>query len=467
MKEWRVGLIVVLGMLWCVGFCRVRAEEAAVCVGADGQFLPWVADDGRGGVAVVWEDYRTRRDWDVYVQMVDGSGARLWEADGVPLCVERGNQRYLRMVHSRDRFVVAWTDKRMGNWDVYAQAVDPTGAVLWDGGGVPLCIERAEQSTIASLSDSLGGAVVVWEDGRRDSAARDLYMQRVDADGQPMWERNGIPVFPSDSLQSAPQLITDSGDGFYLIWWNVIGYERWHVMVYRLGFDGKPFWKVPVVVSGKGSPSNGGSPAHTELHGEPRVTADGDGGIIVVWQTYENFVNDNFYAQRIGQDGGKRWGESGVTVCDAPGIQKHASVTADGRGGIVAVWRDDRDVYSDLYAQRIDADGKPQWEANGVPICVAGGHQDRPSLVRWGADRFFVAWVDFREDYGKESWNAIYGQAIDLGGKVLWGDEGMPICTAKGEQQPPFVVGTAAGGLAVVWSDSRRDLGDIYLWYHK
>ena len=125
-------------------------------------------------------------------------------------------------------------------------------------------------------------------------------------------------------------------------------------------------------------------------------------------------------------------GERGVTICDASGIQKHASIAADGRGGIVVVWRDERDVYSDLYAQRLDPDGKPQWRANGVPICVAGGHQDKPSLVQWGNDRFFVAWVDFREDYGEESRNAIYGQAIDLEGNVLWEQGGVPICTAKG-----------------------------------
>ena len=189
----------------------------------------------------------------------------------MPLCVERGNQRYLRMARSRDRFVVAWNDKRTGNWEIYAQAFDGTGEVLWQENGVPVCVHPAEQSTIACLSDGTGGAVIAWEDGRRDSAARDLYIQRVDATGQPMWERNGIPVLPSDSLQSDPQLIGDLEDGFYVVWWNVIGYERWRIMVYRIGFDGKPVWREPVVVSGEASP------AHNKLHGEPRVTGDGGG----------------------------------------------------------------------------------------------------------------------------------------------------------------------------------------------
>ena len=468
MKRWQVGLITVWMLVWFVGFgYGAGAVEVDVCLGPDGQFLPWVVADEQGGVAVVWEDYRTRKDWDVYAQLLSPNGMKLWEGDGMPLCVERGNQRYLRMARSRDRFVVAWNDKRTGNWEIYAQAFDGTGEVLWQENGVPVCVHPAEQSTIACLSDGTGGAVIAWEDGRRDSAARDLYIQRVDATGQPMWERNGIPVLPSDSLQSDPQLIGDLEDGFYVVWWNVIGYERWRIMVYRIGFDGKPFWREPVVVSGEGSPSHNKTSTHNKLHGEPRVTGDGEGGIVVVWQIYENFINDNLYAQRIGRDGKKRWGERGVTICDASGIQKHASIAADGRGGLVVVWRDERDVYSDLYAQRLDPDGKPQWRANGVPICVAGGHQDKPSLVRWGNDRFFVAWVDFREDYGEESRNAIYGQAIDLEGNVLWEQAGVPICTAKGEQQPPFAIGTALDGLAVVWSDARRDLGDIYMWLYE
>ena len=61
-------------------------------------------------------------------------------------------------------------------------------------------------------------------------------------------------------------------------------------MVHRIGMDGKHLWQAPTVVS----PMEG-------LQGEPRAVSDGQGGLIVVWQIYENFINDDFYAQRIDQ----------------------------------------------------------------------------------------------------------------------------------------------------------------------
>ena len=106
-------------------------------------------------------------------------------------------------------------------------------------------------------------------------------------------------------------------------------------------------------------------------------------GLSFLWQVYENFINDQFYAQRIAPDSSKMWHEDGVPVCTATGIQKHASIVSDGSGGFIAVWRDERDVYSDLYAQHVRADGTLAWEKDGIPICTAGGHQDKPFIVRY------------------------------------------------------------------------------------
>ncbi len=431
------------------------AEDAniAVSTAVDGQFLPWVVDDGDGGVIVIWEDYRTGKDWDVYAQRIDNTGTAIWKADGTPLCRADRNQRRLRTIRHDTHAIVVWNDRRnRTSWDIYAQAVNLAGERLWQTDGIPVCTNAADQSTQAILSDGQGGAICVWEDERQSSEFQELYIQRISPTGQPMWETDGIPVFPSESLQSDPILIADGMDGFYVVWWDVIGYDAWHIMAYRLSFDGKPLWDTPHLVS----PQEG-------IQGEPRVITDGDGGIIVLWQVYENFINDELYAQRIAPDGSKLWGENGIALCTAPGIQKHASVVSDGSGGFLAVWRDERDVYADLYMQRIRADGTAVWEKNGTPLCTAGGHQDKPFIVRTAENRFFIAWLDYREDFGEESSDAIYGQQIDIDGNTLWEENGQPISTREGKHYPPFVVSVGDSHWAVVWSNTQRDNGDIYL----
>ena len=190
---------------------------------------------------------------------------------------------------------------------------------------------------------------------------------------------------------------------------------------------------------------------------------DGEGGLIVLWQVYENFINDQLYAQRISPDGNKLWQETGVPICTAEGIQKHASVVGDGSGGFIAVWRDERDIYSDLYMQHVRSDGTPVWKQDGIPVCTAGGHQDKPSIVMTVEGQFFVAWLDYRDDFGEESSDAIYGQLIDLEGNLLWDKDGVAISTSRGEHYPPFVVSVGEGKWVVVWSNTQEDNGNIYL----
>ena len=130
---------------------------------------------------------------------------------------------------------------------------------------------------------------------------------------------------------------------------------------------------------------------------------------------------------------------------------------------MVAVWRDERDVFSDLYAQRIDADGHPQWKLNGIPLCTAGGYQDKPFLTGVVKTNFLLRGWIFEKITAMRSNDAIYGQKINLEGKTLWTENGIPLCTADGVQQPPYVIESESGQLSVVWSDARSDIGDIYM----
>ena len=451
-------LTVMLIFLWLIGIFSpaqyiTTFAEVPISTAKDGQFFPSSVDDDKGGVIVVWEDYRTGKDWDVYAQRVDSANTLMWNPNGLPISIANRNQRRLRMIRHNKHAIVVWNDRRgRGSWDIYAQAMNFEGKMLWQTDGVPICTNTADQSTQAILSDGKGGAIVVWEDERRSSEFQDLYIQRINAGGKMMWQQDGVPVFPSESSQSTPILVADGLDGFYVVWWDVIGIDTWSIMAYRLSLDAKPLWDTPLLIT----PEDG-------MQGEPRVVADGKGGLIVVWQIYENFINDQLYAQRISPDGKTLWQDIGVPVCTADGIQKNAAIVSDGKGGIIAVWRDERDIYSDLYAQRIRANGTLVWQKDGIPLCTVGGHQDRPFIVRTTDNQFFVAWIDYRGDFSEKSVDAIYCQKIDLDGNLLWEEDGVPVSTSDGEHHPPFVVPVAEGQCVVVWSNNQRDNGDIFL----
>lgn len=444
--------------LICVLFLHIifpssASEVVSISSVEDGQLFPQGVSDGKGGFIIVWEDYRTSKNWDIYAQRIDKTNNLIWQQNGLPISVADRNQRRLRMIGHDTHVIVVWNDRRgRSSWDIYAQAVNIHGEIMWEKDGIPICTNTADQSTQAILSDGEGGAIFVWEDERNSSEFQDLYIQRVNSAGETLWKHDGIPVHLSETLQSNPILIAGGETGFYVVWWDVVGHNEWHIMAHKLNFEGVNLWDEPLLVS----PSDG-------TQGDHRVVSDQNGGLIVVWQIYENFINDQLYAQRISPEGNKMWNDEGVPICTADGIQKNATIVSDRNGGAIVVWRDERDIYSDIYAQRINADGTLIWEKDGIPICTVGGHQDRPFIVTNEENRFFIAWLDYRGDFGEKSVDALYCQQIDLDGNLMWNEDGTAISTHDGEHFPPYVISDGKENLCVIWSNSQRDSGDIFL----
>ena len=56
---------------------------------------------------------------------------------------------------------------------------------------LPLCTAENEQRFPVLIADGQGGAIVAWSDARH--ANRDIFAQRVSATGDIHWNANGIP----------------------------------------------------------------------------------------------------------------------------------------------------------------------------------------------------------------------------------------------------------------------------------
>ena len=156
MKQIRLWLMLFSALLVFDSMRTGASENIPIAIAHQGQFAPRGVSDGVGGTVVIWEDFRTGKDWDVYAQRLNLDGIPLWAEDGVPICEKRRDQRWLRMVRNDARIIIAWTDQRApGNWDVYAQAIDLSGNKLMPDGGAPVCTHPADQSDIEMLSDEI------------------------------------------------------------------------------------------------------------------------------------------------------------------------------------------------------------------------------------------------------------------------------------------------------------------------
>ena len=422
----------------------------AVCTANNGQITPAIATDGSGGSIIAWQDYRNGN-YDIYAQRVN-AGVVLWTVNGVAICTTDSNQQQPQIVgDGSGGAIIAWQDYRSGsNYDIYAQRVNSSGAVLWTANGVSICTAAFDQLGIAMISDGIGGAILTWEDNRSNVVdCPDVYAQRVDGGGVALWTAEGVSICNEANAQHGPRLASDGSGGAFITW-----YDRragdYDIYTQRVASGGAVQWTTNGMATC--------TMATDQL--KPDICTDGAGGAIITWYDYRATTDFNIYAQRQGPDGAIVWAVDGVVMNDNVAYdQLNPRIVSDGIGGAIIVWQDYvTGTTSDIYAQRVAAAGAVQWTATGVIICTAAGNQTNPQIVTDGNSGAFITWEDYRDTADCD----IYAQRIAADAAINWPATGYPICAADSNQTNLAMASDGNLGAVVAWQDYRNGNYDIY-----
>lgn len=199
----------------------------------------------------------------------------------------------------------------------------------------------------------------------------------------------------------------------------------------------------------------------------PQVITDGSGGAIITWQSsYQN--DSDIYAQRISANGSRLWGASGIAVCTAGDVQYSPEITTDGSGGAIIVWVDERDMNSngerDFYAQRLNANGTELWTAQGKKIYIDYSFVQLVNL-NIISDRQHGAILTFEciiyDSYYNTNYFETWCQRVNSSGDTPWGIYGILLST-EDDGREPAVATDGAGGAIFTWRDRRNGAWDIY-----
>jgi hypothetical protein len=256
------------------------------------------------------------------------------------------------------------------------------------------------------------------------------------------WVANGTPVCDATYGQHMPKSVSDGAGGAIIAWADARSTAP-SVGIYAQRIDGygNALW------------TTDGVALYANIFNSyyyPEISSDGAGGAIVVWRDDRNGEHDLF-AQRVDASGATLWGTEGVTISDAPTVQRNYRIVSGGSGGAIIAWQDSSSGSADIYAQKIDASGAAQWAAGGVAICTNAFEQHEPCIETDGLGGAFIAWDDHRGGP-----TDLYAQRIKANGTVAWTANGIVICNAANAQEDPCMVSDDLGGVTIAWRDYRN-----------
>jgi hypothetical protein len=402
------------------------------------QQSPSMIPDGQGGMIVAWNDNRTGPGaYDIYAQRVNSAGVPLWTANGVPICTFTGSQNLpVICADGAGGAIIAWYDARSGPTDIYAQRVNAAGATQWTAGGVAVCTAGSAQLDPAILSDGAGGAFVAWADNR--SAVHQIFMQRLNASGAPVWIGNGIAMAVTSLTQDHVVLASDGAGGA------IAGWEDWRnaadpdIWAQRVNAAGALQWSAAGAQVASGAVYQTGA----------RVVGDGLGN---AWFTWED--NDIRLQRLQFATGARDFGTSGLVASDgAIGPQDLPSIASDGDAGALVTWTDGRGGGYHVYAQRINAGGAKMWGAAGVQVAgVATLGQLDSRIISDGSGGAELVWNEGRSDG-----TGLHAQHVSAAGALQWGSGGVWLAaSAQATQARQVMVPDGSGGAIMAWDDNR------------
>jgi hypothetical protein len=410
------------------------------------QRYPAAAMDGKGGFVLVWADEQSIY-WGIFAQRFDSTGAKL----GNEFQVDE-NPDYENLydpsvgMDLAGNFLVAWSDRRSLNKNIYAKMYDSTGAQRGVDFQINDEILNDQITPNVGMCES-GSFAVAWMDNRH-IGHYDIFARLFNSAGTP--QGVDFQVNTETGTNHSQSAVAFDSTGKFLIAWN-----RGQTYARRYGSAGTALGDQFVV-------DHGITNASTD---QPTVAMGRQGNFHIVLEVgWENY---HIMAQRY--DSSATVQGSIYQIDDNMGHswQSLPAVAMDREGKFTVAWCDSFDYFrrGDIYFQRFDAGGNiAGGNVKVVTESPPGRDQLNPAVAMTPDGKITVAYSEYY------NWRQIWINRYDasgaaLGGKILVGDS-----STYWVKHRPAVASGGSGLTAVAWEDPRAcetttDTFDIYLQF--
>lgn len=373
--------------VWIDGAVTIRAQKfdslGGKYWGPDGKIVrigtaaisnARLCSDSLGGIIVCWEDSASGT-IDIRAQRVLADATLAWTSTGVVICSATGDQTHPDICSDGSSgAIICWDDLRGANKDIYAQKIRADGTVAWTANGVAVCTATAEQKLPKICTDAAGGAIITWIDLRDSATIQHPWVARIKSDGTLPWTADGVklPNIPSTTgLVGAVSICANGLGGAYVA-------NHWYRNDFQLFQD----WNM---VSGAGvvritpynynSGSNGPNTTPGDYSDPPIMVVNSSYMFKTTLQGLNSpYIYKNLFVARFTHSGNPgaaqsytiRNGELGGP--QVTGLVSNPSMTLDANNEPVLAWEDTRDGIINVYAQKVLTLTGLAWTVNGVRV---------------------------------------------------------------------------------------------------
>lgn len=347
---------------------------------------------------------------------------------------------------------VVWSSTATGlddDGEIRMQRLDADGDPIWAPGGIVLAAAGAGRLVYSPqvAADGTGGAVVTYVDNRDTGTPVDfdLYVERIDGAGTRLWGAGGVRLTGSAVMMLESPRVVGTGNGGALVAWIGTG----------AGFN-------PVLAQ-KFDPSGValGPPTFIDVFSmqdasDLEIATNGSTYAVISATTHD--FDSNVWFAIFELAGPSAWPVVMDLIVMGSSEETGAKCVIDAYGGLYVSFFTDINGYRELWVQGFNG----VWAAG--PISTTGlvdpQYYSSIALEPTSGD-VMVAWTDNRTNQGGTDFD-IYAQRFRPDGSPVWRADGVAVTEVTGQQQEPHIIDDGEGGAIVLWDDDRDPDGNVY-----
>jgi hypothetical protein len=395
------------------------------------------------------------------------NGDKLWLSDGVVVVEETGDQKNFDACPdgAGGTFVVWQSDANLdGLWNIYVQRLDADGDQAWAG---PVLLSNAgvNAQKPAITASETGYAIAAWISGSPGK----VYAQRINSSGVLQWV-SAVQLSTSCDIPYGLDMTHGVNSGAFVV------FTSGHARVVHVKSDGT------LTDPGIDGIDLGASPV------DPPVISSYGSGPFSSFVAFSKSTagNEDIVAQRIYRNmrlvGGQLflyldlpWGNTPVVISNDVRDERSPSIAVDSGNNALIAWQGidpAASLSTQVRIQKIDFDGVCQWTGNGRVILDSGTAGGVPSTWRsYGvtltvipdvAGGAIAAWSDWRNEPAAGGNDDIYAQRVYSAGTIAWTANGVVVRSQIGTQRYPRMTSDGNGGGVVTWEDHTAFGPDIW-----